>query len=286
MIKVVKVGLLLGLCAPIAWFTYEQLRSKDGDWGPVPCQLISGMSSFATPDDWPGDTLENWENDHPAALNGLVDVKTGMMSVNACIALYDHGLELVLEEENTERLSSPVPADYEYAHTVHFAGTHRAIGARSESKVDVALQLGSPSTGNTVEHIDIGYFFADQDTPEPDMDRLRDGVIDRFGTPSVEVQTDANVFMYWLIADGRVSSDGFKETCGFSASPDDSLWWKINDSNNPDPTRCAGILHVSFGGNHGADAPNTARYMNLVFYDTVRMMRNKQYEDEIRETYR
>jgi hypothetical protein len=244
------------------------------------------MSSFAKPDDWPGDTLANWENDYPNALNGLNDVKTGMMSVNACIALYEQGLELVLEEESTELLSSPVPHEYEYAHTIHFTGMHRAIGVRRENKADIVLHLGTPSTGHTVEHIDISYFFADQDNPEPDMDRLRDGVIERFGTPSVEVQTDANFFMYWLIVDGELSTQGFEEACGFSASPDDSLWWKINDTNNTDPTRCSGILYVSFGGNHSTDAPNTARYMNLVFYDTVRMIRNKQYEDEIRETYR
>ncbi len=284
--KVLKAGLFLVLCVPLGWFAYDQLRSKDGDWGPVPCQLISGMSSFATPDDWPGDMLENWENDYPDALNGLIDVKTGMMSVTACIALYEQGLELVLEEESTELLSSPVPHEYEYAHTIHFAGMHRAIGAQSESKVDVVLHLSTPSARHTVEHIDIRYFFANQDTPEPDMDRLRDGVIDRFGTPSVEVQTDSDVFMYWLIAEGSLSARGFEETCGFSASPDDSLWWKINDTNNADPAKCSGILHASFGGNHGADAPNTARYMDLVFYDTVRMVRNKRYEDEIREAYR
>ncbi|GFE65169.1 hypothetical protein KIN_22430 [Litoreibacter roseus] len=229
--------------------------------------------------------LENWENDYPDALNGLMDVKTGMKSVNACIALYEQGLELVLEEKSTELLASPVPTKYEYAHTIHFAGMHRTIGARSESKVDVVLHLGMPSARHTVEHIDIRYFFADQDTPEPDMDQLRDDVIDRFGTPSVEVQTDANVFMYWLIAEGSLSALGFEETCGFSASPDDSLWWKINDTDNADPTKCSGILHVSFGGNHGDDAPNTSRYLNLKLYDTVRMMRNKLHEDAIREAH-
>lgn len=90
--KLVKIGLLLGLSAPAGWFAYEQLRSKDGDWGPVPCQLISGMQAFATPADWPGDMLKNWENDYPDALNGLTDVKTGMMSVEACITLYDQDM--------------------------------------------------------------------------------------------------------------------------------------------------------------------------------------------------
>ncbi|MFQ1699810.1 hypothetical protein ACJ5NV_04360 [Loktanella agnita] len=243
------------------------------------------MHPFATPADWPGDMLKNWENDYPDALNGLTNVKTGMMSVEACIALYDQGLELVLEEESTELLSSPVPQEYEYAHAIHFAGMQRAPGAPSDSKVDIVLHLGTPSTRHAVEHIDIRYFFADQNRPEPDMDQPRDGVIDRFGTPSVEVQSDANVFMYWLISDGNLSTQGFAETCGFSAAPNDSLWWKINDTNNADSTKCSGILQVSFGGNHGADAPNTARYMDLAFYDSVRMLRNKQHEDEIREAY-
>lgn len=211
----------------------------------------------------------------------FMGIRTGMGAHAACRAMVKRGFQVTNHVRLRRPLGSP-PQDMSFVREIRFEKIVRPIGVSYDSLAKVTLFIGDPATGYQVEAIEVEYFFADQETPEPENDSIRRAFIKKFGRPTSANFAGGAPSAFWVIARGGLSKQPHDKACDTShlqhPSPGSIL-------ERPADKSCLAVLTLSYGGNMNEEI-TTSRYLRYRFLDNARARRNRIVEYEMTEMYR
>jgi len=213
--------------------------------------------------------------------DNIFGLHTGIPAKTACATMIQRGFTLIEHDRRDIKFGSP-QRDQSFVTEMIFEGTGQPPGVATMHKATVTVAIGAPVTGYQVEAIEVSYFFADQETPEPENKDIYNAFVKLYVEPTSADPSLGSPYMFWVLTEQGLSDLPHDEACDR-----EHLNYVYHGTilDQPADDSCQGVLKLRYGGNNN-EKITTARFMGYGFQDNVRMRHSRIVEYTVSQAFR
>ena len=242
---------------------------------------VPAECAFIDATEWPETVSSPSNKRFDVSIDAFFGLHTGMTGNAACATMVKSGFELTEHSKREIAFGSP-EKDMSFVKEMIFEAMSRPLGVEYDSLATVTVFVGAPVSGYQVEQIEVGYFFANQDTPEPENEAIRQAVIANFGEPTSADFEAGAPDAYWVFTQDGLGTVPADEACDHEHLQHRGPGAVLS---RPADKSCLGLLSVSYGGNMNEEI-TTARYLRYSFLDNERVWASRRREHSVSNAYR